>query len=594
MNRMFLRLNSQVRHCWNVTLFPAMTQHSVSSPSIWTGRQRAAAWVVLIAASFVVLLPNLSYPLIDPDETRYAQIALEMNQSRDWITPTLDGVPYLDKPPLMYWLTATSFKLFGNNGFAARLPSALSALATILLIFGLGEKIVGSRSAWLGALSLLLCGGFVLAGRFLILDSLLTMLTTLCLLSGYIAVRGDRHRWGWWMLSGIACALGVLTKGPLALILCGPPLVVSGWLRADRSQIPLRRWAAFVVPMFLFCVPWYIAIGKLNPQFMDYFFWEHNIQRFTAGSNHQQPFWFYLPILFAGMFPISLLLPSAAIFLVSRSNQNRMLRSKDLGFLCCGSVWILLFFSAASCKLPTYLLPAIPLISLMIGVMLDQTVFRPDLPNRITRFLKPFPQRTILILVATVLGVAVADVWIGREIAVVTVCAVLICLAGTTVTIRYWNRDIAFSAYGWATTAFLAVGVLSYASLRLLPTISTARSVHVKAFSVAKEHPGAAVVYFGEKSHGVALEIPDIDVVYFASDSKAEFVSFVSRHQDVIVVTRDEQIDDTRAAISETHHLMATGYHQHLYVADRIESPIQQVTQRATRPATQIDAGDLR
>ncbi len=587
---MFIPYKSQLRYWWNTTQFPATTHRSVSPASTWTPGQHRLAWAALIAASCAVLLPNLSYPLIEPDETRYAQIAFEMNQSRDWITPTLDGVPYLDKPPLMYWLTATSFNLLGNNGFAARLPSVLSALATILLIFWLGSKIVGQRAAWFGSLSLVLCGGFALAGRFLILDALLAMLTTLCLLSGYIAVRGRRHRWAWWMLSGIACAMGVLTKGPLALVLCAPPLVASGWLRADQTRTRAWHWAAFVVPMFMVCVPWYIAIGKFNPQFVDYFFWEHNVKRFTEGSNHQQPFWFYLPILFVGMFPASLLLPSVGVFLVSRSNHKRVLRSKDLGFLFCASAWMLLFFSLASCKLPTYILPAIPLICLMLGVMLDQTVFRPDLPSRITTFLKPFPQRATMILVVSCLGVAIADVWIGGQVAATTIVAILTCLIFTIITIRFWNREVAFAPNGWAFTAIAAVGMLSFASVQLLPTISMARSVHVKTKTLANENPGALVIYFGEKSHGVQLQLPDIRVVYFSTDAKDDFVNFLSRHQDVILVTGDERIEQTRAAVSATHDLVASAYHEHLYMAHPIEHP----TPQATRQATRNDDGDRR
>jgi 4-amino-4-deoxy-L-arabinose transferase-like glycosyltransferase len=139
--------------CWyNTTHFPAQTHRCVDGGTVWSNRQTAIAWVVLVAASLCVLVPNLSYPLIEPDETRYAQIAIEMNRSRDWVTPMLDGVPYLDKPPLVYWLTATSFGWFGNNEIAARLPSTLSALLTIVILFSLGSRIVGRRAAWVGSL----------------------------------------------------------------------------------------------------------------------------------------------------------------------------------------------------------------------------------------------------------------------------------------------------------------------------------------------------------------------------------------------------------------------------------------------------------
>lgn len=559
-------------------MFPAPTQRSVCSRPPWTDRQRALAWAALAIASLVVLLPNLSYPLIEPDETRYAQIALEMNASRDWITPTLDGVPYLDKPPLMYWLTAASFSLLGNHETSARLPSMLAAWFTILLTYALGSRIVGRRGAWIGSMSLAMSGGFVLAGRFLILDAMLALFTTTCLLSGYIAVRGQRHRWAWWALAGVACALGTLTKGPLALVLCAPPLVASGWLRADQTRIRILHWVSFVIPMMVFCVPWYIAIAKFNSSFAEYFFWEHNLKRFTQGSNHEQPFWFYLPVLYAAMFPASLLLPSVGVFMVRRSDTKRKLRSKDLGFLFCAAAWILLFFSLASCKLPTYILPAIPLLCLMTGVMLDQTVFRSDANDRIKAFLRPFPQRATMILLVGFVVIAATDVWIGGHVSAAVVIAVVLSVIMGGVVFRWWDDDLATGTPGWAAVCVVAIALLSFASTRLMPTISTQRSLFIKTARLAEQHRGALIVFYGENRHGLEFHLSIARSTYFPGEWRDEFAAFLMRQGDVILVTSDERIDDTRTAIAGSHQLIASSDHEHLYFAQRLERPADQVT----------------
>nr|WP_231617833.1 glycosyltransferase family 39 protein [Novipirellula aureliae] len=515
-------------------------------------------------------MPNLAYPLIEPDETRYAQIAIEMNEARDWVTPTLDGRAYLDKPPLMYWLTALSFQMFGTNETAARLPSMLAALATISLTFGWGSRIVGRRSAWLGAMSLSLCGGFMLAGRFLILDSLLAFLTTTCLLSGYIAVRGKDHRPGWWMVSGVACALGVLTKGPLAFVLCAPPFVVSGWLRADHSRTRVLHWVAFVMPMVAVCVPWYVAVAKFNPQFLDYFFWEHNYQRFMQGSNHEQPFWFYVPVVFAAMFPASLLLPSVGVFLVSSSNRKRSLRSKDLGFLVCAAFWMLAFFSAARCKLPTYILPALPFLCLTMGVMLDQTVFRAGSVDRITNYLKPFPQRATLILLASCAAVTGVNIFLNDSVFLVDVLASIVCVASCIFVVIHWNRDIAFGRLAWAGTTAVAVGVLMLVSTVLLPTISNERSVFVETQRVAGTHPKAVIVFFGENSHGARFHLSTQQTLAFPIECEEEFVGFAAEQDDFILVTDDARIERTRQKLEATHRLTASPRHQHVYQATRV------------------------
>lgn len=573
---MFVPYKSRLRQWWEAH-FPAGTQVSVAESPCWTRQQRLFAWAVLVITSAAVLLPNLSYPLIEPDETRYAQIAMEMNESRDWITPTLDGQAYLDKPPLMYWLTAMSFKTFGNHETAARLPSMLSAFATILLTFSWGSRIVGRRAAWLAAMSLAMCGGFVLAGRFLILDSLLALFTTLCMLSGYIAVRENRHRWAWWMVSGIACALGVLTKGPIALVLCAPPLVISGWLRADHSRTRLIHWVAFIVPMIVVCVPWYLAVAKFNSQFVNYFFFEHNFRRFTQGSNHKQPFWFYLPIVFAAMFPASLLLPSVGVFLASGARLKRSQRSKDLGFLFCGSVWILVFFSAASCKLPTYILPAIPLMCLLTGVMLNQTVFRRGASGRIANHLRRFPQRAALILIVSCVVVAFVDIGIAGELSAYTALAMTACVGIAFATVKNWNRDVAFSRPAWGVTATVATCVLMFAGSVLVPTISSKRSVYLETQRLAKAQPDAWIVFYGENSHGASFQLPPARTTFFSREREDDFKNFVAHQSHVIVVTGDERIHETQQILALTHELTVSPNHEHVYTARRVANSVIKV-----------------
>lgn len=566
---MLFPYKSRVRSWWNEDLFPVVMHPLDSRGAKWSQRQLAYAWIVLIGASLCVLLPNLSYPLIEPDETRYAEIAIGMLTSRDWVNPMLDGEPYLDKPPLMYWLTAISFSTLGTHEIAARMPSMISAFLTIVFTFLLGSRVVGRRAAWLGAMSLALCGGFMLAGRFLILDPLLALMTTVCLLTGYIAVREQNHRWVWWMASGVACALGVLAKGPVALVLCAPPLIASGWLRCDQSRTRLQHWVAFVVPMIAVCVPWYIAVVRLNPEFIDHFFWEHNLKRFTQGSNHQQPSWFYVPIIFASMYPASLLLPSAVLFVFSRASRKRRLRSKDLGFIVCSAVWILVFFSVASCKLPTYILPAIPLLAIVIGVMLDQTVLRCVTEGGVTSHLRPFPKRASLILAMTCVVVMSVDGWLGG-VSTILVIGIVGCLLLAGFILWQWNRPNASSIEAWAATCCVAVATLTIASAQLLPTIATTRSLYVKTKIAAAQHPNCSIVFFGEKPHGIQLQIDRGRVLYFPTELRDEFVAFVSLASDLIVIAADESIDSTRAAIAGTHELEATRGSDHLFFARRL------------------------
>ena len=272
------------------------------------------------------------------------------------------------------------------------------------------------------------------------------------------------------------------------------------------------------------------------------------------------------------MFPTSLLLPSLAVFLVSRSDSKRQLRSKDLGFLVCSSVWILLFFSLASCKLPTYILPAIPLICLMTGGMLDLTVFSPQLPSRITRYLKPFPQRACMILVFACAAVVFADVWLSGGMELASVLAIVCCGGIAVITLLCWNRDIAFSFQGWCFSAFVAVSVLGFTSGRFIPIAAMDRSVYARTARLIQQKPDATLVFFGERTHGLTLELPAEDVSYFAEGCEAEFVSYISHHQETVVVMGEEKLLAMRQAISETHEIISASDHEHLYLARPIGS----------------------
>ena len=281
--------------------------------------------------------------------------------------------------------------------------------------------------------------------------------------------------------------------------------------------------------------------------------------------------------MLAAMFPASLLLPASCVFLLSRSNRKRTLRSKDLGFLFCGAAWMLLFFSLSSCKLPTYILPAIPLICLMIGVMLDQTVFRGDFDNRITAFLRPFPQRAGMTLLVAWVAIIGAEIWITREVSVGVVGLSVLCLTVAFVTYRLWGSELAFGAFGWAGSTVLALVIVAHASTRFVPIVSYNRSVYVKTQQMAQDHPDAPIVFFGDKPHAAQLNLPVSRMTYLPYDRKEAFAALMTRHDSVIVVTCDKQIESTRAAVADSHELILSEGERHLYLGLPVKTPDQRV-----------------
>ncbi len=347
-------------HWWSTVLFPG---RSWSAERDW--RWASLVWLVVLPA--VLLYPYLGFALFEPDESRYAQIPREMLQRGEWIVPYLQGEPYLDKPPLLYWLVMGSYSICGVSEGAARLVPALALHLCILLTYFFGCRWVGERASFFGALLLGLAPGFMSIGRLLLLDGVLTLWTTLALFAAYEARQGSLLHWRWWVVSALACGLGVLTKGPIALILLVPPLLLQRWLSGNLCL--LRRWAVlcYGLIVLLVSVPWYVAICVRIPSFVQYFVWEQNIQRYLSPYAHQEGVWYFAPILLGGLFPATLLLVPWVRFLLTTDASVREQRCASLGFLLLSGGWCLFFFTLSSCKLPTYILPAFPALALALG-----------------------------------------------------------------------------------------------------------------------------------------------------------------------------------------------------------------------------------
>jgi 4-amino-4-deoxy-L-arabinose transferase-like glycosyltransferase len=351
---------------WSRRLFAGPPRGATAPP-------RLASLLLLLVLPALLLYPCLGFRLIEPDESRYAQIPREMLQRGDLVLPTLQGEPYLDKPPLFYWLVMLSYRTFGVHDWAARLVPAVAVHLTILVTYLFGRRALGERAALAAALVLTLAPGFVTVSRLLILDGLLTLCVVVALFTAFEARRGDRLRWPWWLAAACATGLGVLTKGPVTLLLLLPPLWLHRRLSGGGCSPGWRGWLAFVAVLLALAVPWYVAVSARLPGFVGYFFWEHNLQRFLDQKMHARGVWFYAPVLWLMLLPASLLVWPLARFLLSFDESVTARRPPELGFALLAGGWGVFFFTLSSCKLPTYILPSLPFLALTIGAFLVET-----------------------------------------------------------------------------------------------------------------------------------------------------------------------------------------------------------------------------
>jgi 4-amino-4-deoxy-L-arabinose transferase-like glycosyltransferase len=339
-----------LRLLWTRTLFPGS--------AVVDDRLRLSSLALLILLPAVLLYPRLDFRLLEPDEGRYAEIGREMLLRGDWVVPHLQGEPYLDKPPLLYWLVVASYKVFGVYDWAARLVPALAVHGTILLCYLFGRRLLGESAAFRGALLLSVAPGLAGMGRLLTLDALLTFWVTLGLFAGE---RGRR------MLCAIACGLGVLTKGPVAIVLAVVPLIAHHWLMTGRLDWCWKPTAVFASIIVVINAPWYLAVSIARPEFGIYFFVKHNLQRFIAPFDHLEPVWYYAPILLWGLLPATLFGWRTTRWLLSGDLETARTRTPDLGFCLFASGWCVLFFSLSGSKLPTYIMPAFGPLALAFG-----------------------------------------------------------------------------------------------------------------------------------------------------------------------------------------------------------------------------------
>ncbi len=322
-----------------------------------------------LVAMFLVLyvLPLGVRPLVIPDETRYAEIPREMLASGDWIVPRLNGLRYFEKPPLGYWLNAAAIWLFGENAFAIRLPSAVAAGLTAVLLFVWARRFTDDGATpWLATTVFLLSFEVLAIGVFCVLDSMLSLFVTAAILLLYFAYEQQtpRPRRILLVLAGAACGLAFLTKGFLALAV--PVIVIVPFaLWQGRLRICLRTAWVPLVTAFLVVLPWAIAVHGREPDFWRYFFWVEHVERFTSpgGGQHPAPFWFYVPILLAGAMPWT---PLAGPIVQGLRHANR--KQPMMRLAVCWFVFPFLLFSASSGKLGTYLLPCFPPLAFLIAV----------------------------------------------------------------------------------------------------------------------------------------------------------------------------------------------------------------------------------
>ena len=342
-----------------------------------TNRARIDSLLLAGFCAFLFLYGLGQFGLIGADEPRYAQVAREMLERGDLITPVLGGHPWLEKPPLYYWQAMLAYKVLGVSDWAARLPSALDAIFLALAVyfflrrfrpgFELDVALITASSA-----------GIVGYARAASMDMALAATFTVAML-GWWAWRETGEKIYLAVFYGFM-ALGTLAKGPVAPFLTVVVIVLYAAAVREWRSVLRTVWLPGILLFCAIALPWYIAVQIRNPQFFHEFIVEHNLGRFSENLyHHTEPFWYYLPVIGLALVPWTVFVIAALVRAIrlwwprrKRDAVEADLENQFSVFACCWLIVPVVFFSISQSKLPGYILPAVPAGGLLLAESMHQ------------------------------------------------------------------------------------------------------------------------------------------------------------------------------------------------------------------------------
>lgn len=329
--------------------------------------------ILLLALALVVAFPFLgSFGLLEPDEGRFAQIGREMAATSDFLVPRLNGIEQFYKPPLVYWISAVGYRVFGVSEWTARLPSALAFAGVIWLTGWMGWRLKGQKVGWMAALIL---GSMVepyALGRQITLDMSLTFWVTAALACLVEVGMGSRSRWVGYLFF-VCMGLGFLAKGPMAWVVPLSAALVWGWMAKRKGEKLNLPWGLGIPMTFGVAMSWFVTVCWRYPELWKYFLGYELVERFASTTHgRSKPWWFFLPILLIGTVPWT-------GFLLGLIRQLLIkMKGKTLSPVLWGvGAAIVIPFVAVSCsgsKLLTYILPIYPPLALALAIWLSGQV----------------------------------------------------------------------------------------------------------------------------------------------------------------------------------------------------------------------------
>jgi 4-amino-4-deoxy-L-arabinose transferase-like glycosyltransferase len=520
---------------------------------------------LLAVLAGLLFLTRLRAPLLEPQEPRCAEVPRQMLHEGNWLVPVLHGQAHLDLPPLFYWLVMASYRLFGVHDWAARLVPGLAGVLTVLLTYLWGRRAAGPRAGLAGALVLCLSAEFVYRARMLTMDGLVCLWVTAALAAAHAALAGGTLRRGWWLASAAACGLGVLTRGPVALVLVAVPVLAYRCLDPRAARVRLRGGLLYLAVAAAVAGPWYAAV--LLPDIRISLFWQLGLPRLPGLGASEKGKWLALPQLLAGMMPWTLLLPGAVRFLARRSRRAARRRPAVLGFFVLSALGCLVFFAASGCTQACCLLPALPPLALVLGCYLDvllpqrkkvsfagaSGLWRPEWAALWRRGSRPAFRATLAVLA---LGLGLAGLATTRQV-VRPGSGVLLAGAAAVGMVLVWRRR----AVSWGACALTTFAVLFLAVVQLYHGYNRqfALRSQLRAAVGVPRTPGLPVVCYPQRWDSVSFYLPQADVRVYTAAQQRELLDDLRSRPRTLVLVKSAALHDLLQALPPAAEFVPRG-----------------------------------
>jgi len=525
--------------------------------------------LVLGVCGFFFFFGLGAFGLVGADEPRYAQITREMFARHDWIVPTLNGAPWLEKPVLLYWKVMNSYSIFGVHDWAARIPSAVHATALMLAIFFFMRRFrFGSELD--AALITASSAGMIGFGRGASTDMLISAPFALAMLSWWTWHETGKKLW----LAAFygLLAVGALAKGPVAPALAVFVVAAYAVLRREGKIFVRSLWAPGFLLFFAIAAPWYFAVQSKVPQFFHTFFIDQNLQRFgTNLYRHSQPFWYYIPVLLLTTLPWTIFAVVAMVDAGKQCFARVRGRTDEIAEVatpepsqdwlpCFLLLWIavpIVFFSISRSKLPGYILPSVPAVAILTADYLRRSA----VISRLKVSLHALLCGVLLVAALMAPFAMMKQQPAGAIQLVVAIAGAVIAMMVMLMVRRQGPRVLHFVTL---VPTILAVAFLLRPAAPVIDQVQSARAVQERLAQLGASD-GLVAVFNVKRDVAYGLNFyRNQPIPYYESDGPADLPSGIPTEKHV-VVAKEGSGDAIQALVGERRVLRLGGFpQQHL------------------------------